>query len=147
SEVAGNLLTTFRELEHFQFRRGGEYLGAWSRTSGDAIPGTAEAPWPSGEGARIYAYLKPGPYVPDLLRWISGHRFPALVVGDGISLQELQSHCGSSVHATNQPLDLKTIARSCDLAILNGNHGTTCEFLLAGVPILQIPINFEQAIL
>ncbi len=35
-------------------------------------------------------------------------------------------------------------ARECDLAILNGTHGSTVLTLLAGKPMLQLPLMLEQ---
>ena len=35
-------------------------------------------------------------------------------------------------------------AAECDLALLNGEHGVTAEMLLAGKPIVQVPLNLEQ---
>jgi len=46
----------------------------------------------------------------------------------------------------DQPVDLREVGRSCDLAVLNGNHGTTFSMLLAGKPTLQLPITLEQAL-
>lgn len=43
-------------------------------------------------------------------------------------------------------IDLTVMASQCDLAILNGGHGATATMLLAGIPILQIPLNLEQAL-
>jgi UDP:flavonoid glycosyltransferase YjiC (YdhE family) len=40
---------------------------------------------------------------------------------------------------------LEAVGRECDLAILNGNHGLTAAMLLAGRPMLQLPIYLEQA--
>ena len=44
-------------------------------------------------------------------------------------------------------IDVPSIAKSCDFAILNGTHGATLDMLLSGTPILQIPLNTEQAML
>ena len=41
-------------------------------------------------------------------------------------------------------LDLHRAAAECDLAILNGTHGSTVLTLLAGKPILQLPLVLEQ---
>jgi UDP:flavonoid glycosyltransferase YjiC (YdhE family) len=35
-------------------------------------------------------------------------------------------------------------SRECDLAVLNGGHGVTCEMLLAGKPVLAVPLVLEQ---
>jgi UDP:flavonoid glycosyltransferase YjiC (YdhE family) len=45
-----------------------------------------------------------------------------------------------------EPLDLKLVARTCDFAILNGGHGTTASLLLAGKPLLEIPLHLEQSL-
>ena len=36
------------------------------------------------------------------------------------------------------------MGEDCDAAILNGGHGATAEMLLAGKPILQLPLALEQ---
>jgi UDP:flavonoid glycosyltransferase YjiC (YdhE family) len=46
-----------------------------------------------------------------------------------------------------RPFDLQHAARTCDLAIANGNHGTTAALLLAGKPVLVIPTVAEQYML
>ncbi len=46
----------------------------------------------------------------------------------------------------DQPIDLAEVGRTCDLAVLNGNHGTTVSMLLAGKPTLQVPIFLEQGL-
>ena len=39
---------------------------------------------------------------------------------------------------------MEQAAAECDLGILNGNHATTLAMLLAGKPLLQLPIFLEQ---
>ena len=46
----------------------------------------------------------------------------------------------------SEPLDLAEAGKTCDLAILNGNHGTSVSMLLAGKPMLQVPITLEQGL-
>jgi UDP:flavonoid glycosyltransferase YjiC (YdhE family) len=43
-----------------------------------------------------------------------------------------------------RPLDLRQVARQCDLAILNAGHGTTANILLGGKPCLLFPQYTEQ---
>ena len=43
-------------------------------------------------------------------------------------------------------MDLQAVAAQCDLAVLAGGQATTLAVLLAGKPILQVPIYLEQAI-
>ena len=40
--------------------------------------------------------------------------------------------------------DMVAVGRTCDLAILHGGQGSTISMLLAGKPILEVPIVLEQ---
>lgn len=47
----------------------------------------------------------------------------------------------------NKRLDLAQVGREYDVAVLNANHGTLTELLLAGRPVLQLPLALEQRLL
>ena len=47
----------------------------------------------------------------------------------------------------DQPVDIAAAARECDVAILNGTHASTAAVLLAGKPILQLPLFLEQQLI
>jgi UDP:flavonoid glycosyltransferase YjiC (YdhE family) len=68
------------------------------------------------------------------------------VHGDGADAALRSRFHAASLRFEDQPLDLAEVGRTCDLAILNGNHGTTVSMLLAGKPTLQVPIFLEQAL-
>ncbi|QDU75687.1 MurG-like transferase [Bremerella volcania] len=146
SSVTANLLTTFRELDHYPYRQQGEYLGAWSATNSANNRLLPETPWPEGDGPKVYAYLKPHKSLRELLMWLSGQGLPTLVVGDGLDGAGLSKSLRSNVKLVSHHLNLRSVGETCDLAIMNGNHGTCCEFLLAGRSMLHIPLTFEQAI-
>ena len=42
---------------------------------------------------------------------------------------------------------MNAVARECDVAVLNANHGTLCDVLLAGKPALMLPLHLEQRVL
>jgi hypothetical protein len=122
-------------------RRGeARYWGVWPNVGGK------KPCWPDGRGKRVFAYLKPFPALPRLLQRLYDLRQPTIVYGDGIGEDVRRRFTTETLRFESEPLDLAEAGRSCDLAILNGNHGTTVSMLLSGRPTLQVPIALEQAL-
>ena len=144
-DIDRHFLCTFRELDHFPQRKPAEYFGSWS-ASDEALPRSRFPGWPRGDGPRLFGYLKPMKAIRELVAWISRQGFPTVLVGDGLDFAELAKHAGRNILFSERPINLAPAKAEADLALLNANHGSTCEFLLAGKPILQMPITLEQTI-
>ena len=102
--------------------------------------------WPEGRGKRIYAYLKPFPALPQLLALLNELACPTLVYGEGVAERFGGQFQSKTLRFERERLDMAEVGRRCDLAILNGTSASTLALLLAGKPILQIPIYLEQVL-
>ena len=63
---------------------------------------------------------------------------------DGARPELARQFRASNICFEPKRLDLRRAAAECDLAILNGTHGSTLLMLLHGKPVLQLPLFLEQ---
>jgi hypothetical protein len=142
SRVPRHFLATFEELDHFaEFRAGARYCGAWAHSGG------ANPEWRSGEGARIYAYLKPCPLLPALIGYLSRLPNPMLIYAPEVRSEAVQPLIRGNISLASRPADMAQVGQQCDAAILHATHGTLAAMFLAGKPCFHAPIYLEQAIL
>jgi UDP:flavonoid glycosyltransferase YjiC (YdhE family) len=133
-------LCTFREMDHYPDRETANYLGTGYSPAG-------ESPlWPAAQGNRIFAYLKPHKDLVELLEVVRQMGLPTLIKGDQLPDSIEQQFTGPSVKFADKMQDMTEVAKNCVLGITNGNTSTTAQFLLAGKPVLMMPLHVEQLV-
>lgn len=134
------VINTYQELDPYTNRnKSDRYLGSWSAP----LENAQSLQWDQ-ERVKIFAYLRYSNGLGHLLDEIKRRNCSAILVVPGMNTSELQRIASPTMHFVDRLVFIPELLRECDLAILNGSHGTTCDALLAGKPILQIPRTMEQ---
>lgn len=138
TDADDRFLATYQELDPHQDRPEVRYWGALARPAG------WPPPWPEAAGPRIFCYLKPFPGISVLLGLLKEMAAPTVIVGDGLDPTFAERFGGANIRFEPAGIDIAAAARGCDAAILNANHGTTAMMLLAGKPVLMLPLTQEH---
>lgn len=134
-------LFTYRELDNYsKFRGQTDYQGPL------LLGGGKQPEWPTGEGPRIFAYLKPFATQSALLDALRDSHLPTLIHAPGLAPELLARYTGDKLRFSTELLDIDTVSRNCDLAVLHGGHGILARMLLAGKPLLLLPLQLEMLI-
>lgn len=134
------LFLSFAELDHYPARSGADFLGPVF-----ALGQGVEPNWPPGPGPRLFAYLKPGYGALDkVLSALAGFPASVLVHLPGAARKTVATYSTGTMAIAAEPLAMETLRRSCDLCLCHGGAGTTAAMLLAGKPLVLLPMHMEQ---
>lgn len=132
-------LLSVPELDHY----------AAFRPPGTTFLGPAPAPdqgrrqrWSQSGRPRIFAYLYLQPWMETVLGALDATGAEVIVV-----IPDLDADWGPrypNLRFYRQPVQLAPLLADCTLAVTHAGHGTTLDCLLAGVPMVQLPLHIEQ---
>lgn len=135
-----SLFCTFAELDHYPERANQDCVGPiFSLGQG------AQVVWPQDSPPKIFAYLKAG-YggLDNVLTALHGSNASVLAHVPGASRKTIQQFSSPRMAFSSAPLDMAQVSASCDLAVCHGGGGTTAALLLAGKPLMLLPMHMEQ---
>lgn len=134
------ILTTFSELDHFGHRDGQIYSGPIFE-----LPQAHPAKWRiEADGPRIFAYLRPWtPHVELLLRALSEIEAEVICAFPGVDAKLKQRFHSPRLQLFPMAVSIENLLPAADLVIGYGS-GTIATTLLSGVPLLMVPLMYEQ---
>lgn len=137
-------LSTWREFDHYPGRNGSpEYLGPNYR-----IDQGCSVAWPTGSELRVLAYLKPEyPWGEQLLQALEAIGAVAVVAIPGANATATAARSRPRLQVIAQAVRLDRLLEQADLVICHAGEGTLAPTLLAGKPVLMLPMTAEQFIL
>ncbi|MDD5758386.1 MAG: glycosyltransferase [Desulfobulbaceae bacterium] len=136
-------MLSFAELDHYPNRQSTKYLGAALSLASGVKP-----VWPDGNGKKLFAYLKPQyTHIEKVLEQLAHSGARVLVYAGNLPETTLSRYASARLKFSSVPFDIVSASQQCDAAICHAGHGTVSAFLLAGKPLLLLPMQLEQFLL
>jgi UDP:flavonoid glycosyltransferase YjiC (YdhE family) len=142
-KVDENFMCTLKELDPYHAERNeARYWGPVNIAEWGARP-----PWPRGEGKKVFAYLSAGyPNLEKVLQALSRLHCSTLAYVSQLPERVLKEHSSPSLYFSKEPVDMSYATETCDIAVCHAGPGTATAMLLAGRPLLLLPVNLESAL-
>ncbi|MBI3348344.1 MAG: hypothetical protein HY020_14205 [Burkholderiales bacterium] len=138
-----SLMCSWPELDHYGRGRlppGRRFFGV------NVLPSSGTAPqWPGVDGPKVFAYLKAGhPDHADVLRALVARGCNVLCYLPEIGAGMPPPVVSPRIAYSGLPVDLDPACEQADLVVCHAGAATLVQALLAGKPLLLLPMQAEQ---
>lgn len=138
------LLTSFPEMDCFQQRQNGNYVGPMSAPS-KGRPANWKKIKQSSSASRIFVYLQASyTQLKELMSTLSQTHAEIRAYIPNCSAEFTAEFESDKVQISVEPYAMDEILSVVDLAICHAGHDTVVNSLLAGTPLLLVPQYVEQ---
>jgi UDP:flavonoid glycosyltransferase YjiC (YdhE family) len=139
-DASATLITGSPELDVYGRRTTEEFIGAINMIDHGVQP-----EWPGQRSRRVFAYLKPAsPGFSAVVKALAMQDASVLIYAAGIAPKQVQELQSANLRFSDHPLNMRATRAQCHLAVCQGG-GTIDVMLEAGVPLLLLPSQTEQA--
>lgn len=133
-------LLSIPALDHYDGMRSPDamFIGAMPAPESHGEP----VEWKRDEVPRVFVYLRASPYLDAVLRLLDDAGAEVIATLPDVHPEQAARY--RTLRIYDQPVRIDALLGRCDLAITHGGHGTALACLLAGVPMLALPMHIEQ---
>lgn len=142
SDVTFSIFQSLPEFDHFSARLDGRYIGVTQLETELKMP-----VWPKNSGKKIFIYLKPFEHIERILETLVDTETSVIFFTNDINHKRFESYQNKNICFESEPININAVAKEANIAITNGNHGTLMQFILNRVPVMMIPLHWEQQLL
>lgn len=139
-KVDESFLCTLPDLDHYDRPQPAKYWGLPTQSSGGEEPN-----WTDSKRKKVFAYVKPpGAHFDTTIQALQQSGYEAEVFAPGISSAAMQKYTSSTLRISSKPYNLTKVFDTCDAVICHAGHETVVPALIAGRPVVLMPLQMEQ---